>query len=132
MSKSRKLVDNQELLGGIHKDPVPCGAQAFFVDEAGNYRPLTYRHLARQSGPKTSKEGVAHIVKRLPQAQERALQAVSRHPGLTCAETEQAEGVRERTYGRRLHELVRAGKIQRCEARICAVSGLKAHTWAVL
>ncbi len=119
MADSKRLVDNQELLGGIYEG---MGFPAITVP----------RLLARRSDPETSQAGARDVAKRMGEVQQRAFDAIQAHPGKTCAELEDLMGVRGHTYGRRLGGMEEQGRVRRCEARICSVTGRSAATWRVV
>jgi len=90
------------------------------------------RHkLRRNQDPATSKQGAADAARRLGEMQERTLLAVRAYPGRTCAELEDQAGVMGRTFGRRLGELEKAGRVERGRERPCSITKRRAATWRI-
>lgn len=137
MADRRKLIDNQELLGmysGNRSGKTNVGA-AEFMDSllpGKGIGATVYAHLTRSNDPETSRAGAVDAAKRLGKMQAEALKAVMALPGRTCSELETLASRRGRTYGRRLGELERLGKVKRCATRPCTVTGRSAATWEAI
>lgn len=88
------------------------------------------RWLAHRTDPETSHEAARDIVEHLARMQKRACEIVALFPGHTAQEMAQLARLRDiRTLNRRLCELERKGLIVRQRARVCSVTGRRAHVW---
>lgn len=103
-------------------DPIDWAAEEKKLDGA--------RKLARSSHPETSKAAARAVAGKVAMVQLEVLGMLAAHPGCTVSELAQRYGLRDpRHIGRRLPELVEAGKATRGQARLCRVTGHNATTW---
>jgi len=93
-------------------------------------KPKTPKELARKSDPSTSHTGAASAMATLGAMQQRAIEAVRTHPGMTAMELSQAVGDSDkRRVGRRLNEVEEAGFVKRGATRACSITGRPCATW---
>lgn len=87
--------------------------------------------LARRTDPENSHLAARAIVAdgTLGDQQDFVLDVVRRHPNLTAQELARAGETTRDVTTRRLPELERVGKVERCPSRTCRITGRKAAVW---
>lgn len=86
---------------------------------------------SRRDDPQTSHDAEAAINANGSRARQQQLVAdlVNRYPNHTCCELARYGVLTERQLSRRLPEAVAAGAIEKGVARVCTVTGHRAHTY---
>ncbi len=86
---------------------------------------------ARPSHPDTSHEAARAITQdgTVGRNQNRTLDALRRHPGMTTNELEDIDGVRGGTYRKRMSELETMGLAFRVAKRPCRITHRNAYAW---
>jgi hypothetical protein len=86
--------------------------------------------LARRSDPPESKQAAREIALHLPRLQGEVLKMVAWYPTRTVSELAEIYNERDpRKIGRRISELVAAGKVYKSDSRRCSVTGKTAGVW---
>jgi DNA-binding MarR family transcriptional regulator len=87
--------------------------------------------MARRVDPETSRAAAAWMVRsgHLNAQAALVLEALRRFPGSTTAELARRLAIDRHIPARRMRELVRAGRVVRCEKRKCQVKGTLAYTY---
>ncbi len=88
--------------------------------------------LTRKTHPQQSLRAAEEIQGSLGPLQTEAVEMVRRHPRQTTKEIAKVEGLDDnRRLGRRLPELVEAGRVRRAGVRRCSLTNRNAETWEV-
>lgn len=101
-------------------------AKLSFEDRLDDWRA---EHHARATHPSTSHEAAAHMKQHAGGAMDQAYAALLKHSPCTAAELEQAEGVRDGQYRKRLADLRTVGRAVVVGKDRCKVTGRTAQLW---